>query len=667
MKNLSTTLRLSALACACLSCVSGYAQTTPQLKEVVITANRLEQALQTAPIGASVILGDDIRASGVLDANEAVRKLGGVSARSDLNGGREYSIDLRGYGDASAQNLVVVIDGVRISENELASARLSAILPDQIERIEIVRGGSSVMWGEGASGGVIAVTTKQGATKPGFAGSVQQGFESYGGRDTRVGVQVATSSNVVFTAGLRQYSNDGYRQNSAQKQDVANFGLQVGENGFKARVGYHNERQNARLPGALTLAETQADPRKSNELLNYGGLAEDRFTAGLEYATKNGWLFALDMASRERQSDGHFDFGGDYDRRSTSDSTQVSPRLGYSTSFDGIAFSGVVGLDSLRWKFASQSVFDGFPAGDETAAQYSKATYARVDFLFPAQTRLVLGARRESFSKSSVDALNAVSYEYNNNLSAWELGINQTFAAHWDAYARAAKSYRLPNVDENRGSPVNLRAPIAKDREFGLKYARQGTRAALRFFTQRSVDELAYNPAAPSLTPLFGVNINQDAITRKGFEMEVSTPIAPAWDVTANLQSIKASYSDGPNQGKLVPLVDKLTVAARVAYRMTAQHRFELAAKHHSSSVLGTDYSNTCSERIPASTTFDFGYRYNQAGDKQAAGGWTLSAGVDNLTNKRSYSFAYATTPCADSTAYPEPGRTLKINARYAF
>jgi iron complex outermembrane recepter protein len=212
MKNLSTTLRLSALACACATCISGYAQTIPLLKEVVITANRLEQALQTAPIGVSVILGVDIRASGVLDANEAVRKLGGVSARSDLNGGREYSL-------------------------ELASARLSAISPDQIERIEIVRGGSSVMWGEGASGGVIAVTTKKGAVKPGLTGSVQQGFESYGGHDTRLGLQMAASSNVVFTAGLRQYANDGYRQNSAQKQELANFGVQVGEGGFKARVG----------------------------------------------------------------------------------------------------------------------------------------------------------------------------------------------------------------------------------------------------------------------------------------------------------------------------------------------------------------------------------------------------------------------------------------------
>ena len=92
MKTSLYSLRPVSLACAAV-CASlftpvAFAQTatTPQLKETVVSASRIEQALQTAPIGASVILGEDIRASGMLDANEAVRKLGGVAARSDLNG-----------------------------------------------------------------------------------------------------------------------------------------------------------------------------------------------------------------------------------------------------------------------------------------------------------------------------------------------------------------------------------------------------------------------------------------------------------------------------------------------------------------------------------------------------------------------------------------------------
>jgi iron complex outermembrane receptor protein len=56
--------------------------------------------------------------------------------------------------------MVIMVDGVRLNENELASSVLSTIPIDTVERIEIVRGGSSVLYGEGATGGVIQIVTK---------------------------------------------------------------------------------------------------------------------------------------------------------------------------------------------------------------------------------------------------------------------------------------------------------------------------------------------------------------------------------------------------------------------------------------------------------------------------------------------------------------------------
>ena len=56
--------------------------------------------------------------------------------------------------------MVLVLDGVRLSENELGGAALSTIPIDTVDRIEIIRGGASVLYGEGATGGVIIITTK---------------------------------------------------------------------------------------------------------------------------------------------------------------------------------------------------------------------------------------------------------------------------------------------------------------------------------------------------------------------------------------------------------------------------------------------------------------------------------------------------------------------------
>ncbi len=229
------------------------ASTLVQLPTVVVTANRMEQALQTAPIGATVLLGDDIRASGVLDANEAVRKLGGVNGRTDLYGGREFSIDLRGYGEAASQNLVVVVDGIRITQIDLASARLSSIAPEMIERIEIIRGGASVMWGEGAAGGVISVTTKA-AVKKGLQGSVSVGLESFKGRDVQASVGVAGKTADV-SIDARKYQTDGYRDNSANEQTTysLNGGFKLGD--LKARASFSSDKQDSRFPGALSTSD----------------------------------------------------------------------------------------------------------------------------------------------------------------------------------------------------------------------------------------------------------------------------------------------------------------------------------------------------------------------------------------------------------------------------
>ena len=105
------------------------------------------------------------------DVDAAIRKIGGVFGRQSLDGSPDFALDLRGFGTNGAQNMVVMVDGVRLNENELANAVLSTIPIDTVERIEIQRGGSSVLYGEGATGGVIQIFTRR-ATSQGLHGSV---------------------------------------------------------------------------------------------------------------------------------------------------------------------------------------------------------------------------------------------------------------------------------------------------------------------------------------------------------------------------------------------------------------------------------------------------------------------------------------------------------------
>ena len=87
---------MAVLPLALTVSLASYAQTSQTLPSVTVTANRVQQDLQSAPFSAVVLSGEQILASGASDANDAIRRLAGIPSRTDLRGGRNYSLDLRG-------------------------------------------------------------------------------------------------------------------------------------------------------------------------------------------------------------------------------------------------------------------------------------------------------------------------------------------------------------------------------------------------------------------------------------------------------------------------------------------------------------------------------------------------------------------------------------------
>lgn len=663
-------VRLSGVAVACLCLLysaPSLAQSEPQLKEVVVTANRTEQVLQTAPVGASVIFGSDIIASGILDANEAVRRLGGVVSRSDLLGGREAAIDLRGFGDSAASNMVVVIDGVRISENELTSARLSAISAERIERIEIIRGTASVAWGEGATAGVIQVVTK-GSAPRGFSGAVQLGLTSHDTRDARANLQVA-GDGVRFFTHARNLKTDGWRDNSGQRNDAFGFGIEMGEQqGLKARIEVNTENLVARLPGAISLADFISQPKRTNTPLNHAARDEERVSALLQYRTP-AWTFSLDVAQRSRAGRFFQDFGlsGDQLTLTESEGTQVSPRVQYRGQWAGAALNAVMGVDNQSWDYTNHVSFLGFASSAEMASQGSRAQFARVDVLLPSLTRVIAGTRCERIQKNFADALMGSSYAQARHLRAWELGVNQTIAQRWDVFVKAGQGYRVANVDENRQYDwasglfpppllALLKPQIARDTELGLRWHEGVSHVAVRAFRQRTRDEIAYDNNTFT-------NVNLDPVSRRGIEFEAQTVLAQRWRLGVQLQNMRARFSAGAYAGKTPPHVARTSGQIRMGYVQSNVHMMELTLNHRGDAALGNDWSHRCGQRVPSRTTLDGLYRFTPTGER----GWSFSAGVENLTQRKSFGWGFTNAMCSSVNVYPEPGRVVKLNVRHAF
>jgi len=649
MKNRVSHARLTALylaMAAAFSTPAAFSQTsaTPQLKETVVTANRVQQDVQSAPFSAVVLTGEQILASGATDANEAIRRLVGIPSRTDLRGGRNYSLDLMGYGAIANQNVVVIVDGVRISENEFATARLSAISPEMIESIEIIRGGSSVQWGEGASAGLINVVLKKNVAA-GIRGSASIQGESFGGSDVRAQL-LGGNGTMGFDLNARNYKTDGYRDNSKNTQQTFSAGINgtIGGLGFRTRISTEDEK--SRFPGGLTFAQYAANPRQTLTPNDYGNFTETRVSAGIDYKL-DAFTFALDVANRNRASDGFFAAFGGFNSAGKSKSTQISPKLTYSDRIGSSALTVVAGLDFNNWDYNSVNNF----GQNENAKQTNNAAYLTADLLLPTGTRLTAGSRHERVNKRALDPINFVSYDRNNDLSAWDLGANQALAGGFNIYGRSARAYRLPNVDENRFLVSALRPQITRDLEGGLKWQfTAGSTVGIRAFRQSATDEIAFDPTTFS-------NVNLDPTRRNGIELNGKTAITRDLSLSGSVQSITAKFSGGPNSGKEIPLISQMSAALRMDWQLDARQRLGLGAQFLGAARFGNDNANTCARKIPSSTLLDARYAYKL--DKVE-----LSVAADNLADNKSYSQAFS---CVTGSLYPNPGRVIRVAAKYSF
>src|SRR4051812_1026652 len=154
-REVSMRLALLGLAAAA-ACSTAFAQDD----SVVITATRFEDSKRNLPVGVTVITAEDIERSASSNLGDILAQYGLLQIR-DLAGTYNPQIDLRGFGVTGDQNTLILVDGLRLSENELESAQLSAIPLEAIERIEIVRGGGSVLYGANATAGTINIITRR--------------------------------------------------------------------------------------------------------------------------------------------------------------------------------------------------------------------------------------------------------------------------------------------------------------------------------------------------------------------------------------------------------------------------------------------------------------------------------------------------------------------------
>jgi len=174
MKKYDYSLRIALAVTA--ACASGTSVAQDEIETTIVTATRTPQPIDS--VGAPVIVIDrnDIERSLAGDVSEILQKQAGLEIARNGGPGQTTSLFTRG---TESNHTIVLIDGVRINPGTLGGAALQNIAPESLERIEIVKGPGSSLYGTDAIGGVVQLFTRRAEQSGVSAGA------TYGSHDTQ--------------------------------------------------------------------------------------------------------------------------------------------------------------------------------------------------------------------------------------------------------------------------------------------------------------------------------------------------------------------------------------------------------------------------------------------------------------------------------------------------
>src|SRR2546425_3197561 len=226
---------LAAFSLLCVSIlilappIAAFAAEPPPetLEEVVVTATKTPVPVSQLTSAVEVIKGEELEQKKIKTVIDALRLAQSVTVTQTGGPGTLATVGIRG---ASTAQTLVLVDGVIVNSPTAGQFDFGSLTTDNIERIDILRGAQSMLWGSDAMGGVINIITKKGIGAP-----TASAFQEYGSFVTlREGANVSgTKGPFDLSASVTQWDTDGF--------SAVNY-----KRGATERDGYHNFQTSAR-------------------------------------------------------------------------------------------------------------------------------------------------------------------------------------------------------------------------------------------------------------------------------------------------------------------------------------------------------------------------------------------------------------------------------------
>ena len=646
-------LRCSSTLAALLA-GAAHAQTTVEavqpvpltLDDMVVTAAGFEQRVEDAPASITVIEGEELRRKSYRDLGDAVRDVEGVTVNGGTN---EQDISIRGMpGDYT----LILVDGKRQSARESRvngnSGYEQSFVPPAaaIERIEVVRGPMSSLYGSDAIGGVINVITRK--VSPEWGGSIGYDYS------------------------LRQHSGEGnagqttFYLNGPLREDL--LGLQVWGRFLNRQADDDLELTNghskadhrdltARLSFTPTIDHDILLEAGATRLKNGDGLSSNWSTReqennrdhfSLSHQGRWGWAtsdVALYQETTSREGKATPDQTDIYGRKPEIRNRVLDAKLVVPTAHN-------VSTVGLQWQ-ENQITDWNQGLGDRVNYKFSvkqKALFAENEWSITDNFALTGGLRLDNHE------------EYGNHISPRVYGVWRA-TDQWTFKGGVARGFKTPELRavvegyaylrRNRfvmlGNP-DLKPETSTNYEMSALWSnRNDLSAGVTLFYNDFKDKLSTVTTDRLWNGYIVMDrVNVDEAVIRGAELTGQWDINDAVLVRANYTYTDSEQKSGANAGAPLALTPKQKANLRGEWRVN-----DRAQAWASVSYYGEETGNTLTaEAAPGYTTADIGGSYD------ITDALTLNASLNNLTDKRLDDETYGTV---------NYGRTLWMGATYNF
>lgn len=670
-----TFIKKPLIAAALLALASTIqAQSNTDLQPITVYGSRFQERDITKLPQTNLISSTEIQQSGLTNIADVLKKIGNLQIRQDLNGNTNATIDMTGFGDAANNNVVVLLDGVRISENEQSAARISLIPVEAIEQIEITRGGNSVLYGDGANGGVINIITKKNIDNL----SVVSG--GVGGNNTYNSNLFTSRKFGDVSASIFGSTNNskGYRDNN-QTASRSGGGILQWQPNTQTVAGLRifADEQDSSLPGSLPIQWLKSNPRAKQQSIYSEKYEAESTNITLFASTKiNKIEYAIDLSQRNKNSGYQYDKDacelvsscGAYPNsyatiNSKSKTQQLNPRL----KIDDFLLEKnklTIGFDWLNWEYERDVPAFNFGPSNAQNKSSTKGVYFNSDWLISTDNRLTGGYRSERFEQEKT-AFSSSGPEYGSDsqrITAHNIQYTKIFKSI-QTYVKHGKNYRLPNADDNyqltqyayRSNSIPLKPQTSIDNEVGMSFINNRQQLGLSYYRSAISNEIGYDET------IYGNN-NYPSSKRDGFILNAKQKVTNIFGVRAHIQTINSKILSGTYAGKTLPGVSDYLGSVGLEARVNPNQIFDLSYRTVGSAYFSGDSLNT---QDKTSKQHYVDLRYNL---KQSSWDWTAS--INNALDKKQYDYGIykpSYLPLYKNTVYPTLGRNFSLTGRYVF